>query len=62
VNAWTVIKRLNSRADDWSRQSLERLITNIDSPNKRPARSHISIRDLVRSGRKSGKNSDEDEN
>jgi hypothetical protein len=36
------------------------MITNLDSPNKRPARTHISVRDLVRSGLQVGKkNSDE---
>lgn len=55
MNLWTAIRRLNNRTDDWSRRALERMITNLDSPNKRPARTHISVRDLVRSGLQVGK-------
>ena len=53
MNLWTAIKRLNDRTDDWSRRALDRMITNIDSPNKRPARKHISVRDLLSSGLRS---------
>jgi hypothetical protein len=62
VNVWTMLKRLNSKTDDWSRRTLGRMITNIDSPKKGPVRKHISVRDLVRRGLQSGENSDEHEN
>jgi len=54
VTVWTAIKRLNSRADDWSRRTLERMITNLDSPSKRSVGKHVSVRDLIRRGLRSG--------
>jgi hypothetical protein len=54
VNLWKAIKRLNSRTDDWSRRAFDRMITNIDSPSGRSVGKHISVRDLIRSGLRSG--------
>lgn len=62
MNVWTAIKRLNGRTDDWSRRAFDRMVANLDSPNKRRARKHISVRDLLRSGLQSGEKSDRHEN
>ena len=50
MNIWTAVKRLNQRTDEWSSRAIERMIANLDSRDKRPARKHIGLRDLVANG------------
>ena len=50
MNMWEAIKRVNRRYDHWSKQAIEKMITSVDHPDRRPAVQHLSIRDLLAKG------------
>jgi hypothetical protein len=50
MRLWTAIKRINQRSDNWSRQAVERMIANVDRPDRSSIKRHISIRDLFATG------------
>ena len=58
MNMWEAIMRVNRRYDDWSKKEIERLITNVDHPDRRHAMQHLNIRDLLAKGLNAGKKSE----
>ena len=57
MNIRTALKRLNKRTDVWSARAMERILANLDSRGQRPARKHVSVRDLIVNGIRSEKRS-----